>query len=199
MLSSVRQTCASTTTRTTQIRSVSRGALSGGFSKGSLQNWAVNHWNESPNETTYVDLYNERVTNECSAWLASHPHPSSELAKAFFGSICFFPERIILTPIFGNSQLPIDLQMGSNFLAWQVVSDTPHEMILSWNFGSLRGCTFVAFDPSLRRVYHGNCLDSKANNSWSVNAMIPFHQAYAKFLLAGMVKKLEGIAAKSQP
>ena len=106
----------------------------------------------------------------------------------------------ILTPMLGNSQLPTDLQMGSKFLAWEVVSQTPNEMILAWNFGTFsRGCTFVAFDPSLRRVYHGNCLDTKANKSWLVNVMIPFHQAYANFLLAGMVKKLEDTATKSQP
>lgn len=199
MLSSMRKTCSSTTSRT-QIRSVSRGALSGGFSEGSLRNWAFNHWNKSPNDTIYVDLYNERVTTECSSWLASHPHPSSELAKAFYGSVRFVPERLILAPMYGNSQLPTDLKKGSKFLVWEVVSDTPHEMILSWNFGSvLRGCTVVAFDPSLRRVYHGNCLDSKANDSWLANASIPFHQAYAKFLLADMAKKMEGIAAKSEP
>lgn len=180
----------------TGIRFVSRGALSGGFSKGALQNWATNHWKEKSSQKPYVDLYNQRITKECASWLDSHPHPSSELAKAFFGSIRFVPERCVLTPTnYQQSRLLDEFTMGTKFLQWTVVSDTPHEMILTWSAGSIRGCTSVAFDPSLRRVYHGNCLNSKANSSSLVQALIPLHQAYAQFLLVGMMDKLEGQVA----
>jgi hypothetical protein len=197
-----------------------------GISKGELQNWAANHWKEETTtsnsnnaETLYVDLYHQPISKECSAWLVGdddgshhhqdHQYPSSELARCFFGSIRFVPERLVLAPLMLYRQLSLKLpddasvlqRVGSKFLLWEVASATPHQMILTWSFGtwsSVRGCTLVAFDPSLRRVYHGNCLHPKSTNNCHrlfLSVMIPLHQMYAQFLLVGMMHKLENEAA----
>ena len=70
----------------------------------------------------------------------------------------------------------------------------------------------IAYDPALKRVYHGNCLYSsfvseasayeKENETWSRyffrKVGIPFHVHYAKFLLSGMVKTVEQKAREGQ-
>ena len=77
--------------------------------------------------------------------------------------------------------------MGEQFLLWKVVVSSPHEMILEWSVrGKALGCTMVAFDPSLRKVYHGNCLKFEPGSTPTA-----IHAWYAQTLLGGMVQKLE--------
>lgn len=169
--------------------SLSRGALAGGFTKEALQGWAQDFWNEE--HVQFVDLYSQKVSSQCSAWLNVHPNPSSQLVRAFYGSIQFLPERMLLTPFcYADCTLPkkdAKIQRGQKFLLWTVVADTPHEMILEWSVGGKSlGCTMVAFDPCLRKVYQGNCLKFEPD-SFSTKV----HTWYAQLLLSGMVHKLE--------
>lgn len=168
-------------------RNVSRGALAGGFSKEALQEWASNFWKED--SVKFVDLYSQKVTPKCATWLNDHSGPSSQLTRAFFGSWVFLPERLLLTPFsYPHVTLPDGkIRNGQQFLLWKVVVDSPHEMILEWSVrGKALGCTMVAFDPSLRKVYHGNCL--KFETGSTPNAI---HAWYAQTLLGSMVQALE--------
>jgi hypothetical protein len=174
---------------------LSRGALAGGFTKESLQGWARDFWKEE--NVRFVDLHSQKVSSQCSDWLNVHPNPSSQLARAFYGSIQFLPERMLLTPFcYSNSTLPHKdekIQLGHQFLLWKVVVDSPHEMILEWSVnGKGLGCTMVAFDPSLRKVYQGNCLKFEPN---SISTKL--HTWYAQLLLGGMVQQLEQEAKSS--
>jgi hypothetical protein len=105
---------------------------------------------------------------------------------------------MLLTPFcFADSTLPHKdekIPRGQKFLLWTVVVDSPHEMILEWSVrGRSLGCTMVAFDPSLRKVYQGNCLKFDPD-SFSTK----LHTWYAQHLLDGMVQKLEQEAKEIQ-
>jgi hypothetical protein len=173
-------------------RSISRGALAGGFSKESLKAWASNFGEK---EASFVDLYSQKVSPQCASWLKTNSRPSTQLIKSFFGSIRFVPERILLTPFwYHHRKLPTldKIEIGQRFLLWTVVVDSPHEMILEWKVGSqVGGYTMVAFCPSLRKVYQGNCLTFQPGST-SASA----HAWYAEFLLGGMIQHLEQEALK---
>ena len=172
---------------------VSRGAISGGFNEAGLKKWAKQHWGLiEDDDHLFVDLHHADISKQCSSWLDQHPHPSSELARAFFGSNSFRYERILLSPFFYSPELPNTFQPHSQFLAWTVVSQTPHEIIFEWKFSSkAKGCTMVAFDPTLSRVYQGNGLPTIP-----ASLLIQFHDMYSTFLLKGMVEHLEGGATR---
>ena len=54
----------------------------------------------------------------------------------------------------------------------------------------------VAFDPALRRAYHGYCFDvaEKRIEGFFLKNGIHMHTKYAEFLLDGMVESLEKLA-----
>ena len=179
-------------------RSLSRGALAGGFTQEGLQNHAIRYWNEKQQEP-YTDLFSQKLSAECTQWLDSHHDPSSELARAFFGSSRFAPERAIMSPFFySRAHLPDSFEEKDQFLAWEVASKTPLELICSWELLGTKGLTMMAFDAKLRRLYHGNCVDSLTSKNGVGKALIPFHTHYAKFLLGGMADALEQRAILKQ-
>ena len=220
-------------------RAAARGSpfLDGNISPEALQEWAADHWNKleksksSPlhyePDQLYVDLYLRQISKQATEWLlqGNLPKPpksqqqqenqhsiSSTLAKAFFGSIRFLPERFVLAPymFYLPWRLPPTGQhflVGSRFLLWQVAFQSSRVIILTWSFGSwldLRGCTLVALGaPAVGTqdtpVYHGNCLDSNAQQYRFFPAMTPLHQWYARFLLEGMRSYLERQAAVAAP
>lgn len=145
----------------------------------------------------YVDLFSKRISNECNDHLKSQANPSDTLARAFFGSKHFMPERMILTPIHllsgeSSTSIPSSFQLKDRFLQWTAVSKTPLEVILSWQVSSVRGVTMLAFDPALHKVYHGNCINIKEealDRPLAANG-IRLHKLYAQFLLDGMVGEL---------
>ena len=58
----------------------------------------------------------------------------------------------------------------------------------------------LAFDPSLRKVYHGNCIDvreERIQKGFFPKKGVQLHVAYAKFLLDGMTDELENLANKT--
>ena len=57
----------------------------------------------------------------------------------------------------------------------------------------------LAFDPSLRKVYHGNCIDVREEiiQGFFPKKGVRLHVAYAKFLLDGMTNELENLANKT--
>jgi hypothetical protein len=173
-------------------RYVSRGALAGGFTQEALHQWAIRHWKDD--DVKYVDLFSCKINDQCANWLNDHPYPSSEITRAFFGSYWFLPERILLSSIcYPHVRLPKGpIRQGQKFLLWTVVVDSPHEKILEWQIGgtSIGGATMVAFDPTLRKVYHGNCIKFKVG---SIGAEL--HKWYAQRLLHGMVNKLMNVKA----
>jgi len=200
----------------------SKGALGGGFTQEGLEEYAKQLWNvqkekqddEQNNNnvgypTTITDLSSQRISIECTQWLDSHDDASSKLANAYFGSLRFLPERLLMTPLFYFSNrhqtteqrqqqqqvlnLPNKFQLNHEFLAWRVVAKTPLEIICSWEFGSYKGLTMMAFDPRLQKVYHGNSmyLNSQVLQTKGFALLNQFHLFYAKFLLVGMANKLE--------
>ncbi len=126
-------------------------------------------------------------------------HPSSELTECFFSSKHFLPERFVLTflfSLFGSSlpqtqtstpkpqsltstsndtvtitTMPSSFVTGTKYLAWTVASQSPLEVICTWQFNfnsfNVKGCTMIAYDPLLRRVYHGNCFCTHSSSSSS--------------------------------
>lgn len=55
----------------------------------------------------------------------------------------------------------------------------------------------LAFDPSLRRVYHGNVInvaEKRTKEEFLPDMGSKMHVKYAKFLLDGMVEELEKLA-----
>ena len=180
-------------------RHVSKGSLGGGFTKQGLQQFGKRTW-EQKNETKilddpYADLFHIKISVPCSAWLDSHNDPSAELGRAYFGSPRFYPERMLLwllSPfLFDTMHLPQEFRKGDSFLVWEVASKSPLELICSWNLGNIKGLTMVAFDPKLRRLYHGNCIDSVTSESSVFKTSVPLHSLYAKYLLGGMKNMLE--------
>jgi hypothetical protein len=197
------------------------GALAGGFTSEALQQWAIHHFNtdtngklkqnkregkrenENENESiAYVDLFSEPISNECVTYLNNQKHPSSELVKSFFGSSQFLPQRMLITPFFEHSQLPDVFSLGTQYLPWTVAVQSPLETICTYERTfkftnvKVRGCTMIAYDPKLRRVYHGNCIESSAATQSNIfRIMTPMHVKYARMLLSGMVQDIE---AKSE-
>mmetsp|Transcript_10096 Transcript_10096/g.15655 ORF Transcript_10096/g.15655 Transcript_10096/m.15655 type:complete len:223 (-) Transcript_10096:8-676(-) len=145
----------------------------------------------------YVDLFSKSISDECSDYLKSQASPSDVLARAFFGSKHFMPERMILTPIHllsdeSSTSIPSSFQVKDRFLQWTVVCKSPLELILSWQVSNVKGVTMLAFDPALRKAYHGNCINitEKALDRPLAATGLQLHKQYAHFLLDGMVKHL---------
>ena len=189
--------------KTTTRRHLSRGALAGGFNKEGLKRWAAQEWHNDTARTgcndktgeLYVDMFSHSLTKECATWLDTHRSPSIELGKSYFGSNHFLPERIGLTPFFyQHSDMPTRFEQSDSFLVWTVAVRAPLEIICTWN-GPFRGCTMLAFDPKLRKVFHGTCIHT-ASTSPLQKSLTPFHIRYSKFLLTGMVQQLENEALK---
>ncbi len=174
-------------------RLVHDGALPGGFTQEALAQWAQHTLKDD--KEPYADLFSESISFDCNEYLKHQPHPSSDLTKCFFGSNRFIPERYLLTPFFfrnNNHNLPNVFSTNEKFLAWTVIVHSPLETICTWEFGqSVKGCTMIGFDPKLRRVYHGNCIHSSVTDKAFFHASLPIHVRYAKFLLNGMVYKIE--------
>ena len=198
------------------LRHFSSGALGGGYSKENLAYFAASQFAEhdkskrrrrrriedevEENELPYADMFHQRISSDANEWLMSHPSPSVVLARSFFASAAFAPERTILTLATGGQSKAtpdIAFNVGEGHLLWTVVVKSPLEMILTWELESLglaKGATQLAFDPSLRRVYQGNALNHVP--AWA-ESLIPLHERYAKYLLQGMVDEIESAALKS--
>ena len=195
-----------------------KNMLPGGFTTDGLKHWAritnfgqdsleqlksqeVRRRQRNLNDQTnwpYVDLYSARISDECCDYLKAQANPSDTLARAYFGSKHFYPERMILIPIqllSGDmtTSIPSTFLVKDRFLQWTVVSKTPFELILLWKFSSVKGLTTMAFDPSVGKVYHGNSisLGEETLKRPLVAAGVSFHKLYAQFLLKGMVKDLQ--------
>ena len=71
----------------------------------------------------------------------------------------------------------------------------PLELICSYQIERLnfRGCTMLAYDPALKKVYHGNCIDfaEQRIQGMILKTSFEIHKRYAEFLLADMVSTLE--------
>mmetsp|Transcript_13823 Transcript_13823/g.16709 ORF Transcript_13823/g.16709 Transcript_13823/m.16709 type:complete len:222 (+) Transcript_13823:14-679(+) len=193
-----------------------RGALGGGFNEEDLRRWFIqetsNIGNEQRrnrtrrinsviNETTnsndevFADMFSHRVSPTCATWLDGRPHPSSEMARAYFGSSRFAPEHVIMRPFFSqHSSLPPKFEINTKFMVWDTKVVSPYELICTWRMpsSSIHGCTMVGFDPMSRKVYHGNCLSTE----WisSARFLLPLHEKYAQFLMHGMVNHLEKLS-----
>lgn len=173
-------------------RLLSHGALAGGFTSEALQQWAAHHWDDK-NEP-YADLFYRKASPASIEYLNAQKHPSSELTKCFFTSNHFTPERLIISPLFPNrtKNLPEVFFLNEQYLAWTVVVQTPLELICTWQLNeTVKGCTMIAYDPSLRRVYNGNCIHSSVTNNRIYQALLPFHTKYANLLLSGMTQELD--------
>lgn len=200
----------------------SKAILPGGFTANGLREWAVlNDYGATVNcgtlptsqdmrrrkrqliDEPYADLFARRVSDECSQYLSQHPYPSDELGRAFFGSTNFMAERIILSSLDtllslypdGASTLPTLFSMNDQYLQWKVTMKAPLELICSYQIERLnfRGSTMLAYDPSLKMVYHGNCIDfaEQRIQGLILKKCFELHKKYAEFLLAGMVNTLE--------
>ena len=192
-------------------RHLSSGALGGGYSKENLAYFAASHFAErrkrrriedevDEDELPYADMFNQQISSDANEWLKSHPSPSVVLARSFFDSAAFAPERTILslsTNGPGKALPDMSFNVGESHLLWTVAVKSPLEIILTWELESLgfaKGATQLAFDPSLRRVYQGNALDQVPE--WATS-LVPLHERYAKYLLQGMVDEIESAAVKS--
>ena len=192
-------------------RHLSSGALGGGYSKENLAYFAASHFAErrkrrriedevDEDELPYADMFNQQISSDANEWLKSHPSPSVVLARSFFDSTAFAPERTILslsTNGPGKALPDMSFNVGESHLLWTVAVKSPLEIILTWELESLgfaKGATQLAFDPSLRRVYQGNALDQVPE--WAAS-LVPLHERYAKYLLQGMVDEIESAAVKS--
>mmetsp|Transcript_28264 Transcript_28264/g.51095 ORF Transcript_28264/g.51095 Transcript_28264/m.51095 type:complete len:242 (-) Transcript_28264:7-732(-) len=161
---------------------------------------------DDPKKEPYADLFSKRVSDECSQYLARHPSPSDVLGRAFFGSRSFMGEKLVLSSL--NSlfslypghatTLPTNFKLNEQYLEWKVTMKAPLELICSFQIGGLKvkGCTMLAFDPSLRKAYHGTCMDvaEERIEGFLPEKGIQMHKKYAQFLLDGMTDELENIA-----
>ena len=181
-----------------QIRNVSKGALAGGFSREGLEEYAKGLWETDSDVIT--DLSSRKVTLQCSQWLEAHDDTSGELAKAYFGSKNFLPERILISPFFLQQRHLPEFREKDRFLAWDVTLKAPLEVICSWDNGRFKGLTMMAFDPKLHRVYHGNslCVNDQTSETLLFSFMNQFHARYAEYLLDGMSNTLEQRAASTK-
>ena len=196
--------------------------LPGGFSTDGLREWATltdfgaDGYEDQTRQDIrrrkmeydrYADLFSMRVSDGCSNYLASRPSPSDVLGRAFFGSRRFTAEKIFissLNSIFhlypeGSTILPAQFNMNDRFLHWNVSSKSPLEIIYTYQIDvfHFRGCTMLAYDPSLKKVYHGNCIDV-AEERVKSSLGIRMHVHYAKYLLGGMVRELEILSSDTQ-
>ena len=180
--------------RSKTLRFVSQGALAGGFTKEALHKWSNHHLNDPSPNKSYVDLFSQTISHECIQYLDEQKHPSNELILSFFGSNHFTVERTMLSPFLSATKMPPVFTIDQQYLAWKVVVNSPLEIICEWELGNNRdliGCTMIAFDPKLRRVYHGNCVHSSVAENKLFKAFVPIHTRYANFLLKGMVDDIE--------
>ena len=200
----------------------SKAILPGGFTADGLREWAVlNDYGATADcgtlptsqdmrrrkrqliDEPYVDLFARRVSDECSQYLSENSSPSDELGHAFFGSTNFMSERMILSSLNSlfslypddASTLPTVFSINDQYLQWKVTMKAPLELICSYQIERLnfRGCTMLAFDPALKNVYHGNCIDfaEKRIQGLILKKSFDIHRKYAEFLLTGMVSTLE--------
>lgn len=158
---------------------------------------------DDPGHQPYVDMFAKTVTKECKAYLDVHPSPSDALGRAFFGSRRFAAERRILTSLNallslypeGTTSLPAQFAQDDRYLQWRVSAKAPLELICSYEVGgaAFRGCTMLAFDPSLGKAYLGNALDVTEEKTKGVLSAlgVRMHVWYAGLLLDGMVDELE--------
>jgi hypothetical protein len=201
----------------------SNSTIGGGFTKEGLRQWAVltefgsltsmsGHemrrrkrlLNDDSKTLPYADLLSRRISKQCCEYLVGQPSTSSMLGRAFFGSNRFLVEKLFLIAI--NSAFSLYPRIGSKiptfelndrYLQWTVTLSSPLELICSWELKrcGVRGCTMMAFDPSLRNVYHGNCMNIPIEqlDGFFFRNVIQLHILYANFLLDGMVNELESI------
>ena len=52
----------------------------------------------------------------------------------------------------------------------------------------------LSFDESLRKVYHGNCIDVTNEKGYILELAIKMHVNYAELLLNSMADELENLA-----
>ena len=164
---------------------------------------------EDENKLPYVDLFSTKVSSECSKYISNQHSPTDVLGKAFFGCNSFRAEKMLLNKLntlfslypTNATMLPSVFNMRDQYLSWKVTSLAPSEIILSYNiessrFRGFRGATMLAYDPSLRKVYHGNCIDvtNERMKGFIPELAIQMHVKYAESLLHGMVEELENLA-----
>jgi len=161
---------------------------------------------EDPKKQPYVDLFSKRVSDESSDYLMSHSSPSDALGRAFFGSKSFMGEKLVLSSLntlfsfypVGTTTIPTHFKLNGQYLLWTVTAKSPLELICSYKLAGLniKGCTMLAFDPSLRKAYHGNVIDvtEEVTRGFLTEIGIRMHVNYAEFLLAGMANELENMA-----
>lgn len=165
---------------------------------------------DDPGYPPYADMFSRTVTAECKDYLVDQSSPSDALGRAFFGSWRFAGERRVLTSLNalfsmypgGATTLPARFERGDRYLQWKVSAKAPLELICSYEVGgsTFRGCTMLAFDPSLGRAYHGNVVDVLEEKTRGLlPAMgVRMHVRYAEFLLTGMVDDLEKKACQRE-
>lgn len=157
---------------------------------------------DDPSSLPYVDLFSQSISKECCDYLTHQPSVSGLLGKAFFGSRRFLPEKYFLTAtnsvfsLYPNTATSSsEFQLNDRYLQWKVTLNAPLELICSWGIEKydIKGCTMMAFDPSLRKVYHGNCVNitMQTLEGFEFRHVTRLHALYAKFLLGGMVDELE--------
>jgi hypothetical protein len=195
--------------------------LPGGFSAAGLREWATvtNFGTEGYENQTrqdirtrkldynrYADLFSKRVSDGCCNFLSGHASPSNILGRAFFGSRSFKAERVLLSSLNsvfrtypeGSTILPEQFNLNDRYLYWKASLISPLETIFTYQIDRLhlRGCTMLAYDPTLKKVFHGNCIDIAEDRVQS-SLGVRMHVGYAKYLLAGMVRELEILASDS--
>jgi hypothetical protein len=166
-------------------------ALGGGFSRASLGRFAQQGFAESSRSTPYADLFARKISPELAERLSADPDATSLLARSFFGSSCFAPERWLLATCVSNHELPATFLLNESFLLWKCVAKTPQEIIFEWQAAGCMGYTQLAFDPAYKKVFHGNSLPSKVVDTSAFQAILPFHTQYAQWLADCMVRELE--------
>ena len=190
---------ASSSSSSSTSSSPSRGALAGGFSRENLAAWAQREWGEmnqvdSEKEPDhYVDLFSAEISGQCATMLEQHPHPASALARAMFQSNQFAMERLLLSIFMASDKgkvLPEVFKQKSVYLMFHVSEVTPHEIIFKW---SATGCTMLAVNPRVRKVYLGSGIKSSTflDGMLFQKILAPLHIRYSKFLVQGIVTQLE--------
>lgn len=91
--------------------------------------------------------------------------------------------------------LPDQFNLNGRYLHWKASLIAPLEIMYTYQIDGLhlRGCTMLAYDPSLKKVYHGNCIDIAEERVQS-SLGVRMHVRYAKYLLDGMIRELEVLA-----
>lgn len=95
--------------------------------------------------------------------------------------------------------LPVRFNINDQYLQWKVSFKAPLEIIYTYQIDRFhfRGCTMLAYDPSLNKIYHGNCIDV-AQEKVQSSLGIRMHVQYAKYLLDGMASELEMLASDAR-